>query len=341
MIDIFDTRNLMAIVKYIFPVVTPFKSMFFSNEKISNTKFIDIDFVRGSRKLAPYVGPKMQSKTVDKRGFETRTVTPPYIKLKDVTTAEDILKRQVGRNIYQNNVSPAARARQMIAEQSSDFIDMIMRKIEFEAHRVLTTLGDVTFTGEGLNITINFNMKASHKITLAGTDKWDDAGSDPSKDIRDWAILIKKDAGLIPDMLILDNDATQLYINHAKVKDNLDTRRADMGFITPGAFGSGLQFIGHDRFASVDIWSYTEFYETDGGTVTPIMTTKTAVLGSTKAQTIMHFGAIEDVQVGTASTKFFPKSWIEEDPSARLLSIQSAPLPAPHQIDGFVSVTVA
>lgn len=340
-ISLFDTRSMMNIVKYTYPLITPFTKLFFSKEKVSNTEYIDIPFVRGTRKLAPYVGASMQAKTINKRGYEVKTVQPPYIKIKDVTTVQDILSAPAGRNIYQGNDSPKVRARKEMAIQLKDFMDMVARKIEYEAHRVLTTYGAVTFTGEGLSLSIDFNMKATHKITLTGTALWSDlTNADPSANLKTWADLIKKDSGMAPDTVILDTDATSLYVNHPKVKANLETRRIDLGVIKPGEFGNGLQYIGYDRLAGVEIWSYSEYYESDAGVVTPIMTTRTVVMGSTKAQTILHYGAIKDLKVGTASVKYFAKSWEEEDPSVRLMSLQSAPLPAPHQIDAFVSATV-
>jgi len=343
-IDIFSSRSMLKQIEYIYPVRTPFLSKFFTETKRSQSEYIDIDFVRGTRKLAPYVGANMQGKLIEKRGFERRSVQPPYIKIKDVTTAEDLLKTKPGMNIYEGGRTGQQLAREELAKQMKEFMDMIIRRMEFMAHQSLSTQGSITYSGDGISLSVDFNMKTTHKITLTGTDKWDDTtNADPVGDLKTWYELIKKDSGLIPRDVIMDQDAAALFLNHPKVSGStsvFDNRRIDLGQINPRELPSGLEFLGTLRRPNVDLYSYSEYYETDAGVVTPIMTSKTVIMGSTDARCVQHFGAIKDLEA-LAPVKFFPNSWIEKDPSARLLLVQSSPLVAPHQIDGFAHATVA
>jgi len=68
---------------------------------------------------------------------------------------------------------------------------------------------------------------------------------------------------------------------------------------------------------------------------------KKVILGSTVAKTARHYGAIQDVEFpGDVSVSRFPKSWIEKDPSRRILMVQSAPLVSLHQVDAFAAAKV-
>ena len=48
-----------------------------------------------------------------KEGFETKTYRPPLIGLDDITTAEDLITRNIGENIYASK-SPQERADEML-----------------------------------------------------------------------------------------------------------------------------------------------------------------------------------------------------------------------------------
>ena len=343
-VSIFDTRSMFKQVEYIFVLKTPFLNMFFTETRKSQTEYIDIDFVRHTRKLAPYVGPQMEAKVRAKLGFERRSVQPPYIKEKDVTTAEDLLRTQPGQHIYLPGKTGVQLAREELAKALQKFINEIIRRTEFMAHEALSTQGPITYSGEGILLTVDFNMQSSHKITLTSTAKWDDyTNSNPLANLKTWHQLIKKDSGLVPRIVMMDVDATALFMNHPKIvgaASVFQTDKVQLGQIKPAELPNGLEYIGTLRHPNVDLFSYSEYYDTEGGTTTPIMTSKTLIMGSREARCIQHYAAIKDLKARTP-VKWFPSSWTENDPSARFLMVQSSPLMAPHQIDGFLHATVA
>ena len=53
-----------------------------------------------------------------------------------------------------------------------------------------------------------------------------------------------------------------------------------------------------------------------------------------------HHGAIKDEAAGLQPLEFFSKSWTVEDPSARILLMQSAPLVVPYRVDASFCATV-
>ncbi len=343
-IDMFDTRSLLGIIRDLRPLRTPFLDMFFKEVIQSETEFIQFDFVSGTLRIAPFVGASVEGKPVDKKNWSAKTIQPPYIKIKDVTTAIDVLKRMPGETIYQNPKTPAQRARKILQEESITLMDMIIRRIELMAHTVLTTQGAVTFSGEGISVTIDFGMLSSHKITLTSTDVWSDTtNSKPLTDLRAWARLIKNDSGKIAKVAIMDTGASDLFMDHPTITGGgtsvFDTRRADLGVIDPKLMPSGLEYIGSLKKPRIDLYEYSEIYEDSSGTQTPIMTANTVLMGALDSKCVLHYGAIKDLDA-RAAVKFFPKSWKQPDPSQQMLLMQSAPLPAPHQINAFVSATV-
>jgi hypothetical protein len=84
------------------------------------------------------------------------------------------------------------------------------------------------------------------------------------------------------------------------------------------------QYLG--SLGGFNFYQYSSTYWNADGTVGKFMPDYTVILGSPGgAQGIRCYGAILDKEIRAASR--YPKEWDEEDPAARFLMTQSAPLP--------------
>jgi hypothetical protein len=335
MVDLFSTRFMMTVVEQLFPAKTFLRDMFFKEIKTSEAETVDIDIVKGKRKLAPFVSPLMEGKLVERLGFTTHSIKPAYVKPKMVTTAEDLLKRLPGQTIYGANVSAADRAAQILTADIAEMSDQITRREEWMASCILNA-GTVTCTGDGINIAVDYLMAADHKITLTGANLWTATTSDPLGDLLDWKRLIQKDSGLVPDVVVMGATAYKAFINHAKVNEQLNYRRIDLGVINPSALPNGAVYCGYLQSMQLDVYTYDEYYLNDSSVLTPMMPINKVWMGSTRARMVRHYGMIRDMAALYAVPRF-PKSWTVEDPSARFVMVQSAPLLAMHQPDAFIS----
>jgi len=336
-IDLFETRTMLRTMEQLFTPRTFFLDKFFQEENVADTEHVDIDVVKGKRRLAAFVNPLKQGKQVEKLPFTTNSYVPPYVKPKRVTTAEDLLKRDPGQHLYLAR-DPQDRAMERLAKDLVELSEDIVRREEWMAAQVLTT-GKIPILGDGVNVTIDFFMEASHLPVLAGADLWDAGTSDPLQDLRDWRRIIVKDSGVNPDTVVMGHLAFDEFIKHTKVKDALDTRRIDLGLIRPETLPNGTQFIGDLGEIGAAIFVYDEWYLDTSAVLQTLMPEKKVLFGSTRARSVRQYGAIKDVRA-TVPVRMFPKSWIVEDPSARLLMVQSAPLPSLHQPDAFLTATV-
>jgi len=339
-VDIFSSRTMLASLEKMFEPKTFFLDKFFSNTENSMTEYVDIDVYKRGRRLAPFVRSTAEAKFVEKKGFDRKSFKPPYIKEKMITTAEDILKTPAGVHIYQGNSSPAAQAQQRLGKDIAELQDMIVRREEWMASKVLET-GVITISGDGYDAEIDFGMDGTHTPTAAVL--WDQATADIVGNLSAWALLNRRDSGITSNIVIMGSEACAEFLDSSQIQTLLDNRRIDVGNIAPSEVPDGSSFIGTIRVPGLtaQIFSYDEWYEDDSGTLFPMMPVKKVIVGSTNARMSRHYGAIRDLAFsGTASVRWFPKSWIVEDPSARILMLQSAPLVAPHDIDSYVCATV-
>ncbi|OHD22469.1 MAG: hypothetical protein A2Y38_24960 [Spirochaetes bacterium GWB1_59_5] len=350
MIDIFDTRTMLEAVEQMKRPRRFLRDLCFPPAAPADTETVDIDIIKGKRRLAPFVSPLSEGKRVEDIGFSTNTIKPGYIKPFKITTAQQLLNRQPGQTIYQGGQSIEDRAQIKLGEDLAELMDMIDRREEWMAAKAMDT-GAITMkikaeTGDK-TVTVDFLMASSHKVTLAGNDLWSDTvNSDPLTKLRSLAQLISQDSGLSPDTLILGTDAATAFLNHPKVKDMLNFRRADMGEINVRELPNGVSYLGQLRAPSLflDVYTYDEwFIDEDTSTEGPMVPVKKAWMCCSRCACKTLYAVIQDMEAiegGQAAVTRFPKSWIPKNPAVRHLMVQSAPLPALLQPDCFVSVQV-
>lgn len=350
LIDIFDTRTMLEAIEQMKRPGLFLRDLFFPRAAQSETETVDVDIVKGKRRMAPFVSPLAEGKLVERLGFTTSTLKPGYIKPKMVTTAADLLHRQPGQILYSGGQTIESRAAAQLGKDLAELMDMIDRREEWMAAQALNA-GTVAMTIKGetgdKTVTVDFQMAATHKITLAGTDVWSDqTNSNPVEDLQTWARLVRQDSGMNPTDVVLGSDASAAFIDHPKVQKLMDMRRVDVGEINPRQLPNGVSYVGRLKAPSltVDVWTYDEWFVDDTtGTEGPAVPAKKVFMGSANAANHQLHAVIQDVEAiegGQAAVKRFPKSWIIKDPGARLLMVQSAPLMALNQPDAFVSAQV-
>lgn len=342
-VDLFSTRTLLSALEYMKKPTTFLLDLFFTVEEPVDSDTIDIDIVRNGEKMATFVSPIVEGKVVKNEGFTTHSIKAPYLKEKMLLTPKDLMVREPGTTIYGPRDGLEQRKQRNLAKKLRIMLDRFTRREEWMASKGLTT-GKVTVVGEGVpSREIDFDMKATHLPVNLDTSRWSDTtNSDPIEDLKTWAQLIFEDSDRVPDKCVMGKTALNLFLNHPKVKEVLDNRRMVMGDVKPGLQENGAQKIADWFDPNLEIWTYSGKYidPSDGVTKNALMPDKGALLGSSAARCERHYAKIQDLEAGDAVVRYFPKSWPVKDPSGQWIMVQSAPLPAPHEIDAFVYATV-
>lgn len=339
MADLFTTRTLMGVVKLVKPAKRFLTNTFFTKKYPSITSTIDIDLVKGKRKLAPFVSQRIGSSTVGTDGFTTQTYKPPLVAPDFPFTGEDLETRLPGENIYSGN-SPDDRLAVLILNKLQEFEDMIARREEWMVAQALTT-GKIPVKGEGVDQLIDFSF--TNKETLALKAKWSyraaDLTGNPIADLKRWKRALAK-AGFTPTHVIMDADSADAFLAHPEVVKLFDTASANFGNFSPRAIDpDGTTFICRINEIGLDIFSYEEWYIDPSDDVEkPIIPSGTVIMASNNSMATgftMAYASITDVNRGTFNLSRVPKTWMLEKPSARYLALQSRPLPIPTMVDSW------
>lgn len=339
---LFDTRTMLGVVKGMKKPKKFFKTRFFGNSTVSTTEKVDIDIVKGVRKVAPFVSPKIAGQVIEREGFSTSTIEPPMIKPMRVTEAETLLKRLAGEELY-SGMTAEERAAELLGVDLVDLDDMITRREELSCREALFD-GRVTLKGDGVDRVVDFQRSPSHKIILSGTNKWHDPSADPLKDLRDAKTLIIKDSGINPDTVVMATDVYESLINNENFRKQMDMRLVNTGIIDPSILPDGVTYVGRINELGVDLYLYEEWYLDDNGVEQPMVEPGNLIMLSSKAGFTMLYGAyIGFDEKGSAvvyDLERIPRTWRENEPEVRFVQLISRPIPLPKHIDSIVAMKV-
>ena len=322
------------------PVPTVFLDLFFPEVLTHDTEEVYFDKVTDKPRLTPFVHPLHEGKVIDSAGYITKSVKPAYVKDLRVHNPLKALKRRAGESLT-GSLTPAQRQQANIVADLADQNRMFTRRMEVMAIEAIRD-GKATIIGEGFNAVVDFGRDASLTETLTSGDRWSTADLDIPAQLEEWSQQIADFDGSV-EAVIMDVKAWNLMRNNSKVQKLLDIRRgvADTNLIIEPqmAVRAGVQYKG--MVGNFPIWVYTGSYiDPADGQTKKYMPDNTVVLAGRRVEGVRHFGAIMDVEVLVARERY-AQSWIEKNPSRRMVMMESAPLLVPYRPNSSMKITVA
>lgn len=349
-IDLFTPEIMDGVVRVMPRVNTFFKDTFFNINKPEYAEKVRVEFVKGSRKIAPFVNLKDKAKVVKKLGYTSDTFETPIIKVKDVTDIEDMLKRLPGELLQNSGITPLDRGIQLMAEQLATFEDMIARREEWMCVKAMMD-GVIPVVGDGVNYEIDFGF--TNKSTV--TTLWDASTGTPTphKDLEAAVLACKQKGYRTPNICIMERSAWNAFLEATKKDDYYIQHKDILDVVTvrPERRDDAVTFMGRLRDPDLDIYVYDEWYvddwtDPDSPEEKSLMPKGKVLLASTNARYSMYYGlqVFSNLEthtfrqvVGTRAAD----SWVQKDPDARFLTLNSRPLPVPHEVDSWYVLTVS
>lgn len=341
MVDLYTPRTLAEVVKTTPPVRTFLRDRFFTNVKTFPTKRVDIDIVKGNRKMAAFIHPMVGGEIVQAEGYETKSYAPPLINPATISTADQLLERLPGEDMYSGK-APADRAAEKLIEEYNQLNDMTTRREEWMAAQVLTT-GQLKVKGKGVDEVIDFGL--TNKITLASTKKWGASAADIWGNLKDWKQQVSRNGFANANMVIMGKAAADAFMADATVAKLLDNRRIEIGAIKPEEMEGGLTYYGHLNLPGVDIYGYDEVYlDDETGETKPLIPDNVVLMIPSAASFMRAYGLctyLDDAGAWhRAETDRLLRTYVEHRPDRRFIELQTHPLLIPDKIDSWFAATV-
>lgn len=297
------------------------------------TRKFEIHFKKSRRIMAPFTAPYIGGELLEKEGFEVREFEPGIIKPFRRANANELLEQQFGQTIYGNTVSGADEGLTQVAKELKELDEAIIRRELWMLGQYLST-GIVPMKGKTTDRAIKYG--SANIEVLGGTDKWDNAGSNPIEDIRRWQLQIQEDTGVIVDSVVLTPKAAKAFRNHAKVIEQLKLTQADQLRVNPRSLGDGTTFLGTIPDLNVDIYTYVDWVVNPLTMQNESIIPDGGVIACRAKSMSVHYGAI--AQMVDKKKQIFvgnriPKHWVDEAEDNEYLRLASAPLIVPEDVD--------
>lgn len=326
-------------------------------ENFHSSEEVEIDIVRSEEDVSIVIqdlstGYRMNSEDLyTNKGFK-----PPIHKEAIPLNAYDLIKRMPGQNPFQ---SPDFRAN-VITRMFGGMRKVerkIRRAIELQSSQVLQT-GTVTLTdinGTAL-YTLDYQPKSTHFPT-AGTSWASATLAQKISDLTSLCEVIRGDGLVDVDELTFGATAWENLLQTTGFLDRLDTRRADLGMITPmerrggGGIYRGTLELGNYK---VDVFTYAGRYrDPQTGTSTQFMDPGKIVARAAMGRFDATFGAIPNIgallgasgrlipempsRMSSAESgmDLFTNVWMSPDGEQLFGGVGARPLMVPTAIDTF------
>lgn len=349
-IELFTPEVMDGVVRAMPSAHTFFKDTFFNVVKPEYAEKIRVEFVKGTRKVAPFINIKEGAKVVKKIGYTSDEYETPVVSVKDVTTIEDMLKRLPGELLQNSGITPLDRGIQLMSEQLSSFEDMISRREEWMCVTAMMN-GVIPIVGDGVNYEVDFGF--TNKSTVATL--WDAASGSPTpyKDLQAAVLTCKQKGYRTPNIAIFERSAWMAFLAATK-KDEFYSQQKDiLDIITvrPERRSDAVTYMGRLRDPDLDIYVYDEWYVDDwtdpaNPVEKPLMPKGKVLIASTNARYSMYYGLQMFAEpqsdsfrqvIGTRAAD----SWMQKNPDARFITLSARPLPVPHEVDSWYVLTVS
>jgi hypothetical protein len=316
------------------PPVPSFLRRFQSGVNQSNTDTIDIDIIKGGRKVASYVSPVQEGVVVERGTYATKSEKIPYIRHKRASEADKYMVRSAGETPYASS-TPAQRA---AAEFVKDFADLNeMFDIEEERQRAEALFqGKVTVRdAKGINLkVINYGLTQTGSPAAPWTANT--GFNDVLEYLRGRVKAITKTGSPAPTDIVCADDVGNILIrifNPDAKTSYLSSIRVDRGQLDIRAVEPGVLYLGYLKELGCDVWIYNGEYTDLDETSKPFVPSGKLAMLSQNARYEMNYGAIKNFHGNFAPIARFPHSWVESDGRGRFIQLESAPLFIPLQID--------
>ena len=277
------------------------------------------------------------------------TITPPLIAPDKVTTIDDIINRQPGENLYSER-TPAQRAIIKMRDDFTELRDGIIRREEWMCAQTMLG-GKIMVVGKGVADVIDFGFTNKIDISKDAKQKWK-GGSAQSKydNLVEWHERVQKEGFTNCNVCIMASDVAAEFIKDESIQKMLDVKNYALAVIRPEKKENNVTYIGTIHELGLDIYKYNEWY-LDNWTnpakpvQLPMVPSGTLLLASTNARYSRLYGAINRLDQKTEKWEtvegtLVPDTFIKKRPDRRFLSLQSAPIPVPHEVDSWLVAKV-
>ena len=342
-----ETHELIGAVERIKKPEKYLSNLFFPNHLTSLSDVVTLEYLKGNRRLAPYVVRGGRPLNMARDKSRVRMYKAPMIGAKRIIGLEDISGRIFGEQPIYSSKTPEDRAAEMQARDLTELMATLENRREQMAAELLTT-GKLTVKGyadDGQVIEADTIEFTSGVPTTVNTS-WDNAGAKIYDDLKAVSDTIQEDAGLVPTVMICGGNVESYMLNNTEMKTWFDiSSRENLKMVSfePHYTSPQARYIGTLNALNLEIYNYGATYLDDDGQVKPFIPADHVIIGVPSRGKFL-FGAVTYLDSTgswqTAAAENIPVYNFNVESQATSLTVYSRCLPMPEVIDDFICLKV-
>lgn len=339
-INIYKTRTMLGAIKNIPSNEQFLMNTFCKRSRTFVTESFDIDFVKGKKKLAPFVAKYKNGVMVERNQITTKNYAPEKIQPMRPLTVETLEQRLAGEAVYSDR-TPADRKAELLAEDLRELKDFVDRRKEWIIAQALTTGGfsAPVMADDGVfdTVTFDYGHTQNDNVTWSNHD-----ASTPLDDLQAMTDTVADGCGEYPTIVVMGATALKDFMASKQVLEALDKRNFTIGVIEPSVKSKHVQFIGKLLRPNVEIYTYAESYVNDEGVTAKFIPDNKVVVACDDIFE-MEYGAVTQMENGDFNTyagELVPKYWVNEGDDIANVRVTSKPIPVPFDVNAWGILTV-
>lgn len=321
--------------------------LLFSGEEILDKDTFEIGSVARDRQAAPFVRHGASAQLIRPDTSKIAHVSVPHIRLKDpYNPGDNYFVRQVGERLYDQRLT--SRMQREVAKSLRYMkMDIAMTREWMGSQVVQGSLAYDVAGGDSFELT-----HPDKPATVSASTAWNAvSGVDIISDIRTAKRLMAQvpGGGFQCTHGVMDQTAADALLSDSTVQQYLRTDH-NPGYQVGGPLSPGNPFVEFGAanylgsLLGVQLWEYTASI-TVGGTPYPMVRAGYCEFLSVtpKLESKTLYAPILDPRLlasGSPATRFFSKSWFDEDPGSFYILATSRPMPFIRRIEGTLSMNV-
>lgn len=341
MVNLYKTRTMLGAVENIPTNESFLIDTFCGASETFPTSSIDIDFVKGKKKMSPFVSKYVNGIQVERNVVATKNYEPAKIQPSRVLTVETLEQRLAGEALYSNK-TPAQRAADLLEKDLFELKSMNKRRKEWIVAQSLFNGKYIAKVHIDKDNTVSEDFDFGHTFATTVAKKWSVADSDPIADLLAESNKIAASCGQRPSIVVMNDVTAEAFLNNAKVQAIFDKWNINIGTIQPSVKSTQVQYIGRLLRPAVEIYTYAESYVDEEGATHTFVPDGKVLIACPKIFSFKYAAhtQMENKQFVTYMGEDIPKYDAVDSENVAKLTLTSKPVPVPFDVDAWATLSV-
>lgn len=341
-----DLYTLNKAVEVLERPTTFFLNRFFTEIQDPQSKKITVDIRRRRNKIAPFVSPCVEGVPIAALGFESISLDPAYIRLKDAPSQCSTHKRRFGER-PDAQMSSAQRLNEDTMDVLNQHEEAIQQRLEWMAAQALVSGSYLVESDHHPSYQVDFRRSPNNTVTIAtpwATAGVVDAAATPLQDIETLSEAVYKGTQLTMTDIIMRSSVWRILSKHQDFNDQYERYHgvdsSKLPNLHPQAAAT-VQFKG--MLGDFNIWVYNGSYDLDG-VDTPLIPEGMVIgVAAGGLQGFVGHGEIQNdkaTSAGLATRTRFVDQFFDDNVGKLFAQTEAAPLVVPGNPDAVAVMTV-